>query len=174
MVEARGLNEESVPDVQRITMPIRVRRVEEADIVSMAAIRAQEWETEAFWKGRIERYLRGEHSPQKALPARTAFVAVDNGAVLGFVSGHRTSRYGCDGELQWINVAREYRGCGIAGTLLETIAHWFVQQQALRVCVNVDAKNTAARRLYRKYGAEPLNEHWLVWSDIRVIFDKTK
>jgi ribosomal protein S18 acetylase RimI-like enzyme len=168
------LNEESVPDVQRITMPIRVRRVEEADVVSMAAIRAQEWETEAFWKARIERYLRGEHSPQKALSARAAFVAVDNGAALGFVSGHRTSRYGCDGELQWINVAREYRGRGIAGTLLETIAHWFVQQQASRVCVNVAPNNTAACGLYKKYGAEPLNEHWLVWSDIGVIIGKTR
>jgi GNAT superfamily N-acetyltransferase len=124
-------------------MPIRVRNVEDADLASMAALRAKEWETAAFWQSRIEAYLRGDHSPQKALSARTAFVAEDDGTVVGFVSGHRTSRYGCDGELQWINVAKEHRGCGIAGKLLETIANWFAQQHALRICVNVDPNNVA-------------------------------
>jgi ribosomal protein S18 acetylase RimI-like enzyme len=154
-------------------MPIRVRPVEDADIASMAVLRAREWETKAFWESRIGRYLRGEHSPQKALPARTAFVADDHGAVVGFVSGHRTRRYGCDGELQWINVASEHRRRGIAGTLLGTMADWFVQQQAPRVCVNVDPKNAAACGLYKKYGAQLLNEHWLVWNDIRVVLGKT-
>jgi RimJ/RimL family protein N-acetyltransferase len=153
-------------------MPIRVREAEEADVASMAALRAQEWETVAFWQSRIERYLKGEHSPQKALPTRVAFVAEDNGTVVGFVSGHRTTRYGCDGELQWINVAQEHRGRGIAGTLLERVANWFLQQQAPRVCVNVDPRNSAARRLYRKFGAEPLNEQWLVWPEIKIVLGK--
>jgi predicted GNAT family acetyltransferase len=46
-----------------------------------------------------------------------------------------------------MNVASERRERGIAGLLLETIAHWFVQQHAAKVCVNVDPKNAAARRL---------------------------
>jgi ribosomal protein S18 acetylase RimI-like enzyme len=160
--------------MQGIIMAIRVRQAEDADIASMAALRAREWETTAFWQSRIERYLRGEHSPQKALPTRAAFVAGDNGSVVGFVTGHLTSRYGCEGELQWINVAKEYRGRGIARTLLETVASWFVQQQASRVCVNVDPKNAAACGLYKKFGAQRLNEHWLVWPDIRVMLDKTR
>jgi len=133
----------------------------------MAALRAREWETQAFWEARIGRYLRGEHSPQQALPARAAFVAEQDGSVVGFVSGHRTKRNGCDGELQWMNVASEHRKRGIAGLLLETIANWFVQQEARRVCVNVDPKNAAARRLYTKYGAQQLNDHWMVWQDAR-------
>jgi ribosomal protein S18 acetylase RimI-like enzyme len=160
--------------IQGMLMPIMVRQVRDADIASLAAIRAGEWETAAFWQARIEGYLRGEHSPQKALPARIAFIAEDEGAVVGFVSGHRTSRYGCDGELQWINVAKEHRGRGIAGALLESAASWFVQQQALRVCVNVDPTNSAAIALYKKFGAQPLNEHWLVWADISVVLGKTK
>jgi len=148
-------------------MPIRVRPVENGDIATLAALRAEEWETEVFWEARIGRYLRGEHSPQQALPARAAFVAEDNGQIVGFVSGHRTRRYGCDGELQWMNVASEHRGRGIAGMLLETIADWFVQQELHRVCVNVDPNNLPARRLYTKYGAEPLNDHWMVWRDAR-------
>ena len=41
-----------------------------------------------FWTDRITWYLRGEHSPQQALPERAAFVAVDEGKLVGFVAGH--------------------------------------------------------------------------------------
>jgi GNAT superfamily N-acetyltransferase len=146
-----------------------IRPVEDRDIVSMAAIRARQWESEAFWELRIAGYLRGEHSPQHALPFRAAFVAVEGGAVVGMVSGHRTRRYGCDGELQWIDVIEGFRRRGVAGKLLTTIAGWFVEQSALRICVNVDPNNATARRLYSKYGARPLNEHWMVWEDARAI-----
>jgi GNAT superfamily N-acetyltransferase len=148
-------------------MPIRVRPIENGDIAATAALRAEEWGTQVFWEVRIERYLQGEHSPQQALPARAAFVAEDDGTIVGFVSGHRTRRYGCDGELQWMNVASERRKRGIAGLLLKTIADWFVQQESRRVCVDVDPKNVAAHRLYTKYGAQRLNDHWMVWPDAR-------
>ncbi len=58
-------------------MPIIFRPVEDPDILSMARIRAQNWQTEAFWTDRISRYLRGDHSPQKALVARVIFVAAE-------------------------------------------------------------------------------------------------
>jgi ribosomal protein S18 acetylase RimI-like enzyme len=148
-------------------MSVSLRPARENDVPAMAAIRAREWETEAYWTARIRRYLRGEHSPQQALAARAAFVATDRDAVVGFVSGHRTRRYGCDGELQWINVIEERRGHGIAGKLLQQMAAWFVKQGVLRVCVDVDPKNTAARHLYKKYGARPLKPYWMVWEDAR-------
>jgi GNAT superfamily N-acetyltransferase len=135
----------------------------------MAAIRAQEWETEAFWAVRIGLYLSGEHSPRQALPRRAAFVALDGGELVGFVAGHRTRRLGCDGELQWVNVARESRGQGIAGRLMVRIGEWFAEQNANRVCVNVAAGNTAARRLYARHGAQALDEHWMIWEDSRAV-----
>ncbi len=135
----------------------------------MASIRAQEWETEAFWRERIGSYLRREHSPQKALAGRAAFVAVHHGEVVGLVAGHRTRRYECQGELQWINVRGDHRGQGIAGTLLLAIAGWFVEQEAFRICVDVNPKNGHARVFYATYGARPLNNHWMVWEDVRVI-----
>lgn len=135
----------------------------------MADLRAEEWQTTAFWQGRIARYLRGEHSPRQALATRTALVADDDGTVVGFVSGHLTRRYGCDGELQWMNVAREHRGRGIAGLLLQAISGWFVEQRACRICVNVDPKNVPARGLYKNYGAQPMNEQWMVWQDARTM-----
>ncbi len=154
-------------------MPIAVKPVQDSDIPPMAAIRAQEWESQSYWATRIGWYLSGEHSPQQALSPRVAFVAVDGNAVVGFVAGHRTRRYSCDAELQWMSVAAERRRQGIAGLMLAAIADWFLQQNAPRVCVDVSPGNTAARAFYAKYGAVPLNEDWLVWEDFRVIFNRT-
>lgn len=150
-------------------MPVVFRAAEHGDLDAMASIRAREWETEAYWKRRIGSYMAGDQSPQQALPARAIFVAVDDGQVAGFVAGHQTRRYECDGELEWINVAPEQRERGIAGKLLVVMARWFVEQQALRVCVDVEPKNTVARGFYTRYGAEQLNPHWMVWEDVRMI-----
>ena len=68
--------------------------------------------TEDYRKTRIERYMRGEHDPQKAVKPRIVYVAVQNSAVLGFITGHHTRGYECDGELQWINVIAEERNTG--------------------------------------------------------------
>ena len=150
-------------------MPVALRPVEHADIPQMAAIRAREWGTEPYWMHRIGSYLNGEDSPQQALPARVAFVAIDGTELVGFVAGHRTRRLGCDGELEWINVAEDRRASGIAYRLMAKIGAWFVEQAALRICVDVDPKNTAARRLYTRCGAQPLNDHWMVWEDAGVM-----
>jgi ribosomal protein S18 acetylase RimI-like enzyme len=150
-------------------MPVVFRPAEGGDLDAMAAIRAREWETVPYWKRRIGSYMAVESSPQQALAARAVFVAVDGDQVAGFVAGHRTRRFGCDAELEWINVAPEQRGRGIAGQLLVVIASWFVEQGALRVCVDVEPQNTAARALYSRYGATRLNHHWMVWEDARTI-----
>jgi GNAT superfamily N-acetyltransferase len=150
-------------------MPVTLRPVEPTDIPPMAAIRAQEWGTEAFWRDRIGLYLSGRHSPQQALTARAAFVAMDGNDLVGFVAGHRTHRLKCDGELQWINVVRERRGLGVGGQLMTQIGTWFVDQDARRICVNVDPDNSAARKLYARHGARPLNDHWMVWEDARAM-----
>ena len=135
----------------------------------MAAIRALEWGSEAFWTDRIGRYLKGQHSPQHALPARAAFVAIDACAVVGFVAGHKTRRFGFDGELQWINVVREQRGSGVANLLMTTIGAWFAAQNARRICVDVDPSNLTARRFYTRHGAQILNAHWMKWEDARAM-----
>ena len=99
-------------------------------------------------------------------PERAAFVAEVGENVVGFVAGHLTNRYQCEGELQWINVAPDQRGRGIAGSLLVAMAGWFKQQNARRICVDVVPENIAARGLYASHGAVPLNPHWMVWEDI--------
>ena len=101
--------------------------------------------------------------------AARGFVAVDDGKLVGFVAGHRTRRFDYDGELQWINVAEERRGQGIADKLMAQIGAWFIEQEVLRVCVNVNPENITARRLYARCGARPLNEHWMGWDDAQVV-----
>jgi ribosomal protein S18 acetylase RimI-like enzyme len=150
-------------------MPILIRPAEPADIPAMAAIRAEVRGSQEYWEARIAGYLRGEVNPQQALPERIAFIAEQEGNLLGFVAGHRTRRYACDAELEWMNTAATYRGRGVAGQLLLAQAAWFVEQHAYRVCVNVAPDNAPAVALYRKYGAEPLTEFFMVWPDMRVV-----
>ncbi len=140
-----------------------------ADVPAMAQIRAREWGMSEYWVNRISGYLEGEMHPQNALPPRTCYVAVDESSVVGFVAGHLTRRYGCEGELEWINVIPERRGRGIAFELLRLLAGWFVEQKAFRVCVDVEPSNGVARAFYMRHGAKTLNAHWLVWNDIRKV-----
>jgi|HubBroStandDraft_1064217.scaffolds.fasta_scaffold633951_1 ribosomal protein S18 acetylase RimI-like enzyme len=148
---------------------VTIRPAEVFDVPAMATIRAQEWETQAYWERRIGNYLRGEIGAQHALQGHAAvFVAVREQTVIGFIAGHLTRRHGCQGELEWIDVVAAYRRHGIAGKLIVALASWFVEQNALRICIDVQPTNTAARGLYAKYGAQPLNPHWMVWEDVRV------
>jgi len=55
---------------------------------------------------------------------------------------------------------------GIADGLMTAIMKWFVQQGALRVCVNVAPENIRACRLYARFGAVPLHPHWMIWKDV--------
>jgi ribosomal protein S18 acetylase RimI-like enzyme len=148
---------------------VQYRLTEEFDIPAMARIRALEWGTEQYWEERIARYVKCENDPQQALTSRVGYVASEGDSLVGFIAGHLTRRYGCDGELQWINVIPQLRGGDVAAQLLRQLAAWFIEQRASRICVDVEPANTAARRFYERHGAEDLNTHWLVWSDIKVV-----
>lgn len=146
-----------------------------SDIPALARIRASVWGSVPYWEHRVFQYLGAALSPQQALASRICYVAVDQAAgqdsVVGFVAGHLTRRHGCDGELEWINVIPEQRGKSVASELLRLLAGWFVEQNAFRVCVDVEPSNAVARAFYRRHGAEDLHPHWLVWNDVRAILD---
>ncbi len=145
------------------------RRAGIGDVDAMANIRAQVWGTEAFWEERISGYLRGDYHPQHALKPRVVYLALDDESSKGFIAGHLTRRYGCDGELEWLNVVPESRGTGVSAELLRKLAAWFAAQHASRICVDVDPMNEHARTFYTRHGASRLNDHWLVWDNIAVI-----
>jgi GNAT superfamily N-acetyltransferase len=110
------------------------------------------------------------HHPQQALMPRIIYVAIENETIVGFIAGHLTKRYECDGELEWIDVISKYRRNEIASELVRLLAKWFIEQNAFKICI--DPGNITARQFYGKNGAEPLNEHWMVWKDINVVFEK--
>jgi GNAT superfamily N-acetyltransferase len=151
---------------------VAIRPAEPGDVPTVAALRAEAWETPEYWAGRVANYLAGTISTRQAMQDRAMFVAEVEGAVVGFAAGHRTTRHGCQGELQWINVAQARQRLGVAGKLLVTMAAWFVERSAMRVCVDVEPKNTTARAFYAKYGAVDLRPSWMVWEDIRAVADR--
>ena len=143
-----------------------IRAASLADLGGLARIRAAVWGTEQYWHDRISGYMRSELHPQQALASRVVLVAEDGEDIVGFIAGHLTRRFGCDGELEWLDVVEEARRTGVAGDLLRALAEWFAGRQARRICVDVDPQNAPARAFYRKHGAQDLNPHWLVWPDI--------
>ena len=148
---------------------VQYQEANQSDSSAIARIRAANWGTEDYWNQRISGYLNCELHPQQALIPRIIYIASEAGTVVGFIAGHLTRRYECNGELEWINVVPEYQKHGVASKLLQLLAAWFVEQKSLCICVDVDPANTVARNFYQRHGAEELNRHWLVWKDISVI-----
>ena len=148
---------------------ISYRKAISLDIPSLAKIRSGNPDIEKHWTDRISGYLNYTHNPQQALKPRIIYVATDYDKIVGFVAGHLTIRYDCEGELQWINIIEEYQKHGIASELVKVLANWFVEQKSYKICV--DPGNDIARRFYKKNGAENLNAHWMFWKDIRDVFE---
>lgn len=145
---------------------IKYREVKDEDIHALAKLRSKNNEEQIFWEERITGYLKLTHHPQKALRERILFVAEDEKQI-GFIAGHLTQRYNCDGELQWVNVNEAYRNKGIGFELICILSKWFMHHNAFKICV--DPGNELARKFYIKYGAEDLNAHWLFWKDINIV-----
>src|SRR5689334_7739091 len=81
---------------------------------------------------RMAAYFRGEHHPQCALMPRTGYVAVASSVIIGYIAGHLSTRHGCDGEVQYLFVAPEFRRLGVAADLLRQLAAWFQEQPRRR------------------------------------------
>lgn len=144
---------------------IEYRVATSADVAAMARSRLAD-PSGAAMDPRVAAYLDGEHHPREALPPRIGYLALDAEAVVGYIAGHRTRRFGYDGELQYLFVAPGRRRAGIATALVGLLARWFLDRGIARVCVNVDTGSPGAAPFYRSVGAGPLNPHWYAWEDI--------
>ena len=116
-------------------------------------------------------YFEGRHNPQQALPARIGYVATADNEVIGYTAGHRTRRYSCDGEVQYLFVAPAYRRQGVASGLLRSLARWFDAEGVAKVCVDVNVTSPGAEAFYASQGASRLNDYWYVWEDFAVILE---
>jgi GNAT superfamily N-acetyltransferase len=144
------------------------RQAVPADIPNVIASRAGHPDVEPA-DPRMGAYLDGKHHPQQALQPRIIFICLEGDSVLGYIGGHLTRRFDCDGELQYLYVAPSHRRQGIAGELLALLADWFADNKASRVCVDVEPDNAPARAFYAHHGATDLSEYWLLWIDIKVV-----
>lgn len=147
---------------------MRYREATSADVPAMEQCRASDRGAGPA-DARMAAYLDGHHHPQQALASRTAFVALDGDHVAGYIAGHATTRFGNDGEVQYLYVAPAWRRRGVARALLRSLAGWFAAQEIRRVCVNADLDSPGAVPCYVALGATPLNPHWYAWDDIAIV-----
>ena len=147
---------------------VAYREASSADVEAMSACRLMD-PSAGPGDPRVSAYLDGAHHPHQALAPRIAYVAERDRVVVGYIAGHLTRRFDCDGEVQYLHVALPHRRSGIAAGLLRQLAAWFVQQGAFRICVDVNDESPPARPFYSRHGARAFNDHWLVWPDIRTV-----
>jgi GNAT superfamily N-acetyltransferase len=143
------------------------REATEEDIPKIAKLRVIYSGTVEYWADRILNYFRGQLNPQKALPQRVIYVAAHNSDIVAFIAGHLSTRYNCEGELQWLDTLENYRRKGIATSLLKILGKWFIENNAYKICV--DPGNPNARTFYQDNRATNLNDHWMFWIDIRIV-----
>ena len=153
--------------------PIQYRQAQRSDIPYMARIWGLEKGEGGTSEERMAAYFDGQFHPQQALPPRVIYVACEGDVLIGYIAGHLTRRFGCDGELQWLYVTPERRRCGVASGLVPCLAAWFRLQNAARVCVNVARTNTAAIQFYAEHGAAPMKLGWMVWADFADAIDNS-
>lgn len=142
---------------------LEIREIDLSDVPMIARL-PQPGEAGADSPERMERYLRGEHHPHLARGPRQMWVAWDGRVPVGYVSGHLTGRFSCDGELQKIYVVSPYRRQGVGVRLAAQLAQWFAERDAHRICVNVGDEQ--ARPFYLAIGAVALQPHWMIWEDM--------
>jgi GNAT superfamily N-acetyltransferase len=144
------------------------REATSADVAAMAECRMADVEAGPADE-RMARYFDGQHHPQQALAPRTGFLACSGDQVVGYIAGHATTRFDCQGEVQYLYVAPAMRRRGMAAQLLRFLADWFDQRGIRRVCVNANLDSPGAVPFYVANHAMPLNRHWYVWDDMRTV-----
>jgi GNAT superfamily N-acetyltransferase len=111
-------------------------------------------------------YFNRRYHPGQALSPRAGYIAVADDTVIGYIAGHRTTRLGCEGEVEYLYVAPSHRGHGVATVLLRRLAEWFTSNGARTVCVDVNPDSAAALRFYQSTGATQRKGPWYAWKDI--------
>ena len=152
-----------------------IRKITSADIPLLVACRMRD--VRAGVDERMGAYFEGHHHPQKALAKRVGFLEIADEVVAGYVAGHMTTRFGYDGELQYLFVDPAHRRQGIARELVRRLARWFAEEGVHRVCVNVDVDSDPAIPFYERMGARPVfpdKRYWYGWEDVRALEARTR
>lgn len=122
---------------------------------------------------RWQTYFKGQ-SPQSSKPERITLKAVNNdNKIIGYLSGHLTTRHNLDAEIQSFYILKKEQGKGIGTKLLAEFAKWMTTQNAKSLCVGFKPENKY-KSFYLKQGGQYLNEHWIFWQDIHQSLNNTK
>lgn len=116
---------------------------------------------------RWQTYFKGQ-SPQTSKPERITLKAVNtNNKIIGYLSGHLTTRFNLDAEIQSFYVLKNEQGKGIGTKLLMEFMKWLISHNAKSLCVGFNPENKY-KSFYLKHGGQYRNEHWIVWQDISI------
>lgn len=119
---------------------MRIRLMEVADIPQVAQIErdcfSEPWSEQGFADG---------------LNNSASFMVAENeeGAVVGYIGMYVTSP---EGEITNVAVAREERGKGIGGMLVEAMQTWAAEHGVKRIVLEVRVSNASAIHVYEKKG----------------------
>ena len=120
---------------------------------------------------RWKTYFKGQ-SPQTSKPDRVTLKAVNNDdKIIGYLSGHLTTRFNLDAEIQSFYILKTEQKKGIGTMLLKEFTKWLEKKNAKSLCVGFKPENKY-KSFYLKHGGQYLNEHWIIWNDITKLFDR--
>ena len=108
-------------------------------------------------------------SPQSSKPERIVYKAMVENKIVGYISGHLTTRYDKDAKIQSFYILKEFQRTGLGITLLKKFIGWLDTKNAKSLCVGFHEKNKY-QAFYLKHGGQYLNPHWIYWDDINQIF----
>ncbi|HVG28018.1 MAG TPA: GNAT family N-acetyltransferase [Acidobacteriaceae bacterium] len=134
------------------------------DLPALCRLRAEYQGHPLEWEPRIAAYMIGQLTPAFGLEPRAVFVAVQDNEVVGFIAGHLSRRFNCQGEIYWLNVQADRRGLRIADRLLAALVAWFAGHNARSLCIEVPPSNDSARKLLARHNAHPHDALWLTLS----------
>jgi len=151
------------------TADIQFREGTSADVPAMARCRLAD-PPNSVADPRMAAYFNGQHHPQQALIPRVGYLAMANDEVIGYIAGHRTTRNGCAGEVQYLFVAPSQRrreserpcfGCLLNGSKHRVLVAF--------VSASLTIVRQKAKPFYESVGALPLKRNWYWWEDIEVL-----
>ena len=85
---------------------------------------------------RVVGYFAGTYNPSHSLAERTVLVAAHDEQIIGFAAGHRSTRMGCAGELQWMFLLPSWQRQGVGAQLLQPLRQWFKVHGSTKVIVD--------------------------------------
>ena len=123
---------------------IRLRNIRKSDLEALHRLDQACFEPDiAYTEGQLRYFL--------SRPNACGVIAEVNGAMAGFAIGHRS---GDQGHLVTIDVASGHRRGGVGRALILEILRRLEEGGARRVRLEVDLRNAAAIRFYRRHGFE--------------------